>query len=247
MSGTRHAAFLLAKRALFPGTDVALRERIRFVRHFRPGPVSTLDVGCGNGAFTIAAYRLGNRALGIDHDEGNIARAREFAGYLGLDPARIRFEQQDAYGLDADGGRFDQIVAFEILEHLADDRGMVARLAELLAPGGVVHLSTPFLHRRPFYSEVLTDVENGAHLRLGYTHEQLEELLEAAGLTPVLRDAAVGRLGLAALEIVNRVERVAGRAGAVAALLATRPLALADRVAGGDFRLIVYVQGRKRG
>jgi len=245
VSTLRRSAFLLAKRALFPGIDVALRERMRFARHLRRGPVTTLDVGCGNGAFSIAAYRAGNRVLGIDHDPGNVERASEYADFLRLDRSRIRFERQDAYELHGRGERFDQIVAFEILEHLADDRGMVEQLASLLTPGGIVHLSTPFLHRRPFYTEVLSDEEDGGHLRLGYTYEQLEALLEAAGLVPTARDAAVGRLGLAALELVHRAENAAGRVGGTLALLATRPASLLDRHLPGAFRLIVYVQARK--
>jgi SAM-dependent methyltransferase len=246
----RRTAFLVAKRALYPGVDVATRERLRFVRHFTPGPIRTLDVGCGNGVFSLAAYRLGNRVLGVDLNPDNVARSREYADFVGADPARLRFEVLDAYHLDSYGERFDQVIAFEILEHLAADREAVACFGRLLEPGGSLHVSSPYLHRKPYAGEVLTDREDGGHLRLGYTFEQLEEIMRGAALTPVGRDTAVGPVSRALLETVNRVEARLGRAAAVATWCAGAPVAATERLVRRGSpslgrALIVYVQARK--
>ncbi|HET8893896.1 MAG TPA: methyltransferase domain-containing protein [Gaiellaceae bacterium] len=240
----RAHAFMLVKRALYPGTDVALRQRLQLVRHFRPGPVATLDVGCGNGAFALAAYRLGNEVLGIDSNPENIRRCREYASYVGVDEARCRFAVGNVHTLEDLGERFDQIVAFELLEHLAHADEAVHRLAHLLANGGILHLSTPYLHRRAFYGEVLSDVEDGGHLRLGYTQYQLCTMLTSAGLEPTQTDAVVGPWSRHSLELVNRVQDRLGRAGAVAALAATAPIRLLDAWSSGP-RLIVYARGQK--
>ena len=240
--------FLLAKHALYPGTDVAIRRRRAFIRHFRTGDVRTLDVGCGNGAFSFAAYRNGNRVLGIDRNEDNVMKCREYAAFLGIDPRRCRFEVANAYDIGSIGERFDQAIAFEILEHLARDDDVVRGIASVLDRKGVFHASSPFRDRRPYYGEILTDVEDGSHLRLGYTFDTLDELLRGAGLTPTAHDTAVGPASRAALELVNRAETRGGRAGAVAALIATTPISLADRLPGQTAygrALILYAQGTK--
>lgn len=116
-------------------------------------------------------YHKGNRVLGIDLDSENVRRCREYAEFVGVDPSRCRFEVLNAYDLPGRDERFDQIIAFEILEHLERDQDMVNWFARLLRPGGVVHISTPHLHRKPYYGEVLSEREDGGHLRLGYTFE----------------------------------------------------------------------------
>jgi SAM-dependent methyltransferase len=245
----RRTQFLYAKRLLYPGTDIATRQRGRFTRHFRTGDLATLDVGCGNGAFSFAAYRKGNRVLGVDLNEENVARCREYADFLGVDARRCRFEVANVYELDRLGERFDQAIAFEVLEHLARDGDALRGIAGLLTEGGALHVSSPYLERRPYHGEVLTDVEDGSHLRLGYTFEGFDDLLRSAGLDPVAHDTAVGRASRHALELVNRAEERAGRAGAAATLVATFPVTLLDRLPGGtDYgrALIVYAQGVKR-
>jgi hypothetical protein len=113
----------------------------------------------------------------------------------------------------------------------------------------VLHASSPYLHRRPYAGEVLTDVEDGSHMRLGYTFEQLDRLIGQAGLEPALHDTAVGPSSRAALETINRAEAIGGRAAAVGALAALAPFRLLDRLPGRldvGRALILYAQGLKR-
>jgi SAM-dependent methyltransferase len=240
---------LIAKRLLFPGTDVATRQRLaRFAPHFRSGDIETLDVGCGNGAFSLAAYERGNRVLGVDLNPENVRRCREYAAFIGVDAERCRFEVANVYKLEG-AERFDQVIAFEILEHLQHDDDVVSAFGRLLRPEGLLHASSPYLHRRPYVGEVVSDVEDGGHLRLGYTFERLDELMRAAGLEPTLHETAVGPSSRAALETINRAERFGGRAAAVGALAAVLPFTLLDRLPGRldvGRALILYAQGRKR-
>jgi SAM-dependent methyltransferase len=243
-------AFLRAKRLLYPGTDIATRERLRrFAPLFRSGDVATLDVGCGNGAFSLAAYRRGNRVLGVDLNPDNVERCREYARFLKADERRLRFEVADAYAIEqSTGERFDQVIAFEILEHLLHDCAAVVGFGRVLERGGILHVSSPYLHRRTYAGEVLSDDEDGSHVRLGYTFAALDELFRSAGLEPALRGTAVGPSSRAALELVNRAERVAGRAGAIALLAATTPFRLLDRLPGRldvGKALILYAQALK--
>jgi SAM-dependent methyltransferase len=248
---TARRAFLYGKRLLFPGNDVATRERLRrFAPLFRTGEIATLDVGCGNGAFSFAAYRRGNRVLGLDINPDNVRRCREYAHFLGLDERRLRFEVADVYAIEreASGARFDQIIAFEILEHLSRDADAVRGFANVLAPGGELHVSSPYLHRRPYTGEIISPVEDGSHVRLGYTFEMLDDLFRRAGLVTTDRRTAVGPASRASLELVNRAEQFAGRPAGVLMLIATTPLRAVDRLPGRrdlEKALILYARGVK--
>src|SRR5579871_1461060 len=131
------------KRTLFPGLDIHLHQRTRLLsRFFRSGDIATLDAGCGNGALALAAYRLGNRTLGVTLDEDQIRRNREF--FRNCDPQRMQFEVCNLYDLPKMQKKFDQIICFETLEHISRDTDMVALFYSLLNPGGVLHLCCPY-------------------------------------------------------------------------------------------------------
>ena len=133
------------KRALFPGLDLHTRCRYRYLpRQFRAGPIDTLDAGCGNGALAYAAYKLGNRVLGISVRADEIRRNQEYFGALLPNCDRLQFREMNIYDLPELGRTFDQIVCSETLEHITRDAEVLATFADLLRPGGVLHLCCPF-------------------------------------------------------------------------------------------------------
>lgn len=81
-------------------------------------------------------------------------------------------------------GMFDQIICLETIEHLSDDEGLMRSLAQLLEPGGELLLSTPFDGHRPLYGEPSdpSEIEDGSHVRFGYSQERIAQLAEEAGL-----------------------------------------------------------------
>jgi len=173
----------LGWRALVLQADPTVYDRWNFLRtHLRAGALSTLDAGCGAGEFTLYAAQIGNHALGLSHDErlNQIGRAR--AALLKLD--RARFLTVDLRKLDqlAEGVEcFDQIVCFETLEHILDDRKLVADLARALKPQGRLLVTTPYRHART--TGILSATEDGGHVRAGYTFEEMRALFAASGLT----------------------------------------------------------------
>jgi 2-polyprenyl-6-hydroxyphenyl methylase/3-demethylubiquinone-9 3-methyltransferase len=98
---------------------------------------SALDVGCGAGLLTEPLARLGARVTGIDASSEVIAVARDHAASMGL---AIDYRSGDVQEID---GQFDLITAMEVIEHVADPAAFVKALADRLAAGGLLILSTP--------------------------------------------------------------------------------------------------------
>ena len=98
---------------------------------------SALDVGCGAGLLAEPLARLGARVTGIDASPEVIAVAHGHADRTGL---AIDYRVGDVQKLE---GQFDLITAMEVIEHVADPATFVKALARLLAPNGLLVMSTP--------------------------------------------------------------------------------------------------------
>ena len=171
-----------AREAIYPGLDLHTRNRASLRRYWRYGPRDVLDAGSGNGYFSWLAYQSGARVVAMNLDAAQVIKAREFlVDHRGADPARLRFEQGNLYDLVREERTFDEIICFEVLEHLRRDREVVGQFYRVLRPGGVLHLCCPNrLHPR-HQAEALDAEEKGGHVRPGYTLEDYRELLEPLG------------------------------------------------------------------
>ncbi len=93
-----------------------------------------LEIGCADGKFLALARRRGFEVCGIELSHTMRERCREALGcpvYASIDelPAAIP--------------PFDCVVAFEVIEHMADPAAFMRQVRELVAPGGLAALSTP--------------------------------------------------------------------------------------------------------
>jgi len=183
---------ILGKRLFFPGLDIHARSRYRFLpQFFIPGSIDTLDAGCGNGALGYAAYKLGNRVLGITGDVSQVERNRIFFSAINADSKRLSFEVLNLYNLPRLNLKFDQIICSETLEHIKDDRAIIGYFYDILRPKGVLHLCCPFaLHPKNNLGRIDLP-ENGGHVRDGYTIRSLKELLEPRGFQ-IVKTAGLG-------------------------------------------------------
>jgi SAM-dependent methyltransferase len=178
----RYRARLWAKRLLFPGMDVHTRSRYRFLtRHFKEGAIDTLDAGCGNGALSYAAYRRGNRVLGVTMEPSQVQKDQEYFSFLGTEPDRLKFEVCNLYDLPRVQQKFDQIICSETLEHITRDKVVVQHFHDILRAGGILHLCCPFSEHPGNKGRVCTDESVGWHVRDGYTLESYRALLEPLG------------------------------------------------------------------
>ncbi|MDV3458096.1 bifunctional 2-polyprenyl-6-hydroxyphenol methylase/3-demethylubiquinol 3-O-methyltransferase UbiG [Sphingomonas sp. HF-S4] len=144
---------------------------------------TALDVGCGAGLLAEPLARLGARVTGLDAAPENIGAARAHAAAVGLDIDYV------AGGIeDLPSRRFDLVTSMEVIEHVSDPGAFIAGLADALAPGGLMVLSTPNRTASSHLAMITLGEGTGAipkgthdwHQFL--TPDELTALLEAAGL-----------------------------------------------------------------
>ncbi|MBS1996008.1 MAG: class I SAM-dependent methyltransferase [Cyanobacteria bacterium SZAS LIN-2] len=98
-----------------------------------------LDVGCGNGRNLAIMHKLGvprEKLWGVEVSREVIARLKA-EGYNGV------YGMIENAAAELPQGSFDLIVILQVLEHVSDPRAVMACLAGLLAPGGVLVIETP--------------------------------------------------------------------------------------------------------
>ena len=104
-----------------------------------------LDIGCGTGYGTVELAAGAASAIGIDVSRDAIGHAR-----LAYPLPNICFLQASATALPFADASFELITAFEVIEHLADWRALLAEARRVLHADGVFLVSTP---NRQYYTE----------------------------------------------------------------------------------------------
>jgi len=98
-----------------------------------------LDIGCGGGLLAEPMARLGAEVTGIDVTAPAISAAKIHAESMQL---AIDYQVITAEDLAASCAKFDVIYASEVIEHVADRPLFVKAIATMLAPNGVVVITT---------------------------------------------------------------------------------------------------------
>lgn len=138
-----------------PGASDRMRleheTRYAFAAQFAAGR-NVLDLGCGAGLGARACLEARARSAALmDADEAACALARENLKEF----KRVEVRCGDVSKLPWRKPRFDLILFLELIEHLEEPGRVLARLAGLLRPEGVVVVSTP----------AVPDPENPHHIR----------------------------------------------------------------------------------
>lgn len=224
---------VLGWRSLLIHGDPCVLDRWLWARrHLRRGPARTFDAGCGNGAFSIYAALAGNEVVAASFSERELDDARRRAELLGAHGIEFRtIDLREIERHRAALGTFDQIICLETIEHVSDDAGLVRSLAAMLAPGGRLLLSTPFDGHRPLYTEERdpSPVEDGSHVRYGYSRERLARIARDAGLEVLDEDFVSGVVSQKLTDLMRRLTERLGVAVAWALVLPLRALAIFDR------------------
>ena len=133
-----------------------------------------LDLGTGTGRLLELFAPLYVRAVGIDMSRDMLDVARANLDRAGL--SRVQVRQGDIFLLPTPAGHFDLITLHQVLHYLDDPAAAIREAARALAPGGRLLIADFAPHELEFLRE------EHSHLRLGFSHAQLSEWLEAAGL-----------------------------------------------------------------
>jgi 2-polyprenyl-3-methyl-5-hydroxy-6-metoxy-1,4-benzoquinol methylase len=141
-------------------------------------PARLLDLGCATGDFLAAAEKRGWVGAGL-----------EVSPYA-AEQARRRGLKVLTGSLETVGGaldRYELVTLWEVIEHLPDPLGELRRIRPLLAPGGLLAVSTPNVYgisTRLFGRRSVT-FKPGEHL-FYFSRETLRQLLNAAGFRVVM-------------------------------------------------------------
>ena len=167
---TRHPLFGLSAPELgwVPAPRYALRRARLLGLAARLGGGRLLEIGPGAGALLSDLAALGFSCDAVESS----AEAFRIASQLNAGAPAVRLRREP--GADWSGA-FDAVVACEVLEHIADDRGSLEAWRAWLRPGGHLLLSVP-AHAHRWSA---TDVWAG-HFRR-YEKDGLQRLLTGAG------------------------------------------------------------------
>jgi SAM-dependent methyltransferase len=149
-----------------------------------------LDLGCGAGRHAFECYRRGAQVVALDRDGDEIREvAKWFAAMkeAGEAPAGATAiaVQGDALQLPFPDDSFDRVIISEVMEHLHDDKGVLAEMVRVLRPGGLIAVTVPRYGPEKVcwaLSDAYHQVEGG-HIRI-YRADELLDRIREAGLRP---------------------------------------------------------------
>jgi SAM-dependent methyltransferase len=143
---------------------------VGLISKFFPDARRFLEIGCGNGAVlrAIAKSRPWQRLVGSELHPSGLAYARKRL------PSEVEFVQMDARQIPA-VGVFDLTGAFDVIEHIADDEGVLRGMRAATQTGGGTIIAVP---QHPWLWSRADDV---AHHQRRYRRGELEAKLRRNG------------------------------------------------------------------
>lgn len=142
---------------------------VGLINKFFPGARRFLEVGCGNGAVlrAIARSRTWDRLVGSELHPSGLTHARKRL-------TEVEFVQMDARHIPAQNV-FDLTGAFDVIEHIADDEGVLRGMRAATQTGGGIVIAVP---QHPWMWSRADDV---AHHQRRYRRGELEAKLRRNG------------------------------------------------------------------
>lgn len=100
-----------------------------------------LDVGCGSGLFSLAAYRLGaSRVISMDIDPHSIECAHRLREREGA-PVHWTIAQASALAMPVSKSSFDFVYSWGVLHHTGAMWQAIDHVADLVSPQGLFYLA----------------------------------------------------------------------------------------------------------
>lgn len=149
-----------------------------------------LDLGAGGGRHSFEVLRRGAHVVALDRNEKDVREVNAMFAAMSKggeapDGATAVAVTGDALALPFPDDSFDRVIISEVLEHIPDDKGVLAEIFRVLKPGGLAAMTVPRYGPEKVcwtLSDAYHEVEGG-HIRIYRGHE-LVERIEAAGFEP---------------------------------------------------------------
>jgi len=124
--------------------------------------------------------QFGEPVLDIGAGDGYFLSQLQAAGKVGVDIAVAEsplapMVQAKAQRLPFPASTFGHVLAFDVLEHVLDDRTLLVNIERVLRPGGILWLSTPAHRFRVFPGGAVQNrlCRSWGHVRQGYSASDL--------------------------------------------------------------------------
>lgn len=138
---------------------------------------SMLDLGTGTGRILELFGELYEKGTGIDASRDMLSVARSRLDKAGL--SRVQTRQGDLYLLPTQAEAYDLVTIHQVLHYLDDPAAALREAAKAIMPGGRLLIVDFAPHDLDFLRE------QNAHIRLGFSDEQIRDWLRDAGMEPV--------------------------------------------------------------
>jgi len=109
------------------------------INRWGAGARRSLEIGPGSGVYLPALAAVASEVVGMDIEDAYLDHLRP----IEQDHSHLRLVHDDILGSSFPDDYFDLILCSEVIEHIADSRRAFAEMRRLLAPSGVLILSTP--------------------------------------------------------------------------------------------------------
>lgn len=147
-------------------------------------PGRLVDIGTGTGTMLMLFGNRAEHVIGIDRSPDMLRFGRAKLKEAGITNAELR--QGDMNRLDLPSGSADTVILHQVLHYSRHPANAIAEAARLLAPGGRLLV----IDVAPHHIEALR--RDHAHVRLGFSDEEVLSHLTAAGLDAQVADHLTG-------------------------------------------------------
>ena len=148
------------------------------------GPI--FELGCGNGTTAAMLAQRGYKVSGVDPSTTGMAIAQQQHPECRLEPG------SSEENLAARFGTFDTLLSLEVAEHVYSPRRYAEAIGELLEPGGIAIVSTPYhsylknlaLAASGRMESHFTALWEGGHIKF-WSRASISQLFDEAGFDEI--------------------------------------------------------------
>lgn len=184
-----------------------ITELDRYAARLTPEARRVFDLGCGNGSVAATVAMRGWKVTGVDPSIDGIAEAKMAYPNLALYAGSAYSHLSVVYG------RYPVVISLEVIEHVYAPRAYGRTLFDLVEPGGIAIISTPYhgyvknlaLALTGRLDAHFTALWDHGHIKFWSVHT-LKTLLNEIGFTHI-RIRYVGRIRQLAKSMIAIAEK----------------------------------------